>query len=380
MTDVQLLPTEFAPAERASAAELSAAMTAFAQSPLVRTLLDAVPDPYVILNEQRQIVFANKPMLAIVGADTLDEVSGMRPGEALRCAHAHDTAGGCGTTQFCRECGAANAILTSLTGKADTQECRISLEDGDALDLRVTATPLAHDGAQFSMFALQDISHEKRRRALERIFFHDVLNTAGGVLGYAGIMQDASAEELEELADEIHELADQLVGEIKAQQVLSAAESGELRVSPSVVDAGELLQAVAMLYRNHPVTQGRTIRVLPPAQPIRLATDATLLRRVLGNLVKNALEASQPDQSVNVACHAGEDGVVFSVHNAAVMTDSVRLQIFQRSFSTKGAGRGLGTYSVKLLTERYLQGQVSFQSLPDRGTQFSVWLPATLSL
>ena len=32
------------------------------------------------------------------------------------------------------------------------------------------------------------------------------------------------------------------------------------------------------------------------------------------------------------------------------------------SFSTKGAGRGLGTYGMKLLTERYLNGSVSFVS------------------
>lgn len=34
----------------------------------------------------------------------------------------------------------------------------------------------------------------------------------------------------------------------------------------------------------------------------------------------------------------------------------VQLQIFNRSFSTKGKGRGTGTYSMKLLTKRYLKG------------------------
>ena len=54
--------------------------------------------------------------------------------------------------------------------------------------------------------------------------------------------------------------------------------------------------------------------------------------------------------------------------------DDIQLQIFQRSFSTKGLTRGLGTYSVKLLTENYLKGKVSFMSNALEGTVFSVEL------
>ena len=52
------------------------------------------------------------------------------------------------------------------------------------------------------------------------------------------------------------------------------------------------------------------------------------------------------------------------------MPRSAQLQIFQRSFSSKGDGRGLGTYSVKLLTERYLGGSVAFDSTLEQGTTF----------
>jgi signal transduction histidine kinase len=61
------------------------------------------------------------------------------------------------------------------------------------------------------------------------------------------------------------------------------------------------------------------------------------------------------------------------------MPKEVRLQVFQRSFSTKGADRGLGTYSVKLLTEKYLKGKVSFSSQQGEGTTFFVLLPEFIS-
>jgi sensor histidine kinase regulating citrate/malate metabolism len=56
------------------------------------------------------------------------------------------------------------------------------------------------------------------------------------------------------------------------------------------------------------------------------------------------------------------------------MKREVQLQLFQRSFSTKGNNRGLGTYSMKLLGEQYLNGRVDFESSTQTGTTFSVEL------
>jgi sensor histidine kinase regulating citrate/malate metabolism len=53
----------------------------------------------------------------------------------------------------------------------------------------------------------------------------------------------------------------------------------------------------------------------------------------------------------------------------------VRHQVFRRYFSTKAAsGRGIGTWSVKLLTERYLGGTVSFRC-QDGNTIFEAVFP-----
>ena len=60
------------------------------------------------------------------------------------------------------------------------------------------------------------------------------------------------------------------------------------------------------------------------------------------------------------------------------MTREVQLGVFQRSLSTKGSGRGLGTYSMKLLTERYLKGHVSFTSTASGGTTFTIRIPAAI--
>ena len=56
----------------------------------------------------------------------------------------------------------------------------------------------------------------------------------------------------------------------------------------------------------------------------------------------------------------------FWVNNPAVMPREVQLQVFKRSFSTKGSGRGIGTYSMRLLVSRYLGGSVDFESTGGR--------------
>jgi len=58
-----------------------------------------------------------------------------------------------------------------------------------------------------------------------------------------------------------------------------------------------------------------------------------------------------------------------------VIDKKVKLQIFQRSFSTKGSNRGVGTYSIKLFVENYMKGTVWFESNESEGTTFKVDLP-----
>ena len=106
-----------------------------------------------------------------------------------------------------------------------------------------------------------------------------------------------------------------------------------------------------------------------------ITTDRTLLHRVLYNMVKNAIEASSPSEVITIRCTKEESSGLFSVHNAGFMPRSTQLQVFQRSFSTKGHGRGIGTYSMKLFGEKYLKGQVWFSTSEDKGTTFFISIP-----
>ena len=97
--------------------------------------------------------------------------------------------------------------------------------------------------------------------------------------------------------------------------------------------------------------------------------------RVIENMIKNAIEASEKGETVTAKCRKSGNDVVFSVHNPAFIPQNIQLNLFKRSFSTKSEGRGWGTYSIKLLTENYLNGKIEFTSTKEYGTTFYAKYP-----
>ncbi|MBX3085249.1 MAG: GHKL domain-containing protein [Anaerolineae bacterium] len=367
------LTTEFAPAERASDSQIERDAQYFEQVYLVDTMLDAVPDIVLVLNKQRQIVFANEACLQQFGLTERRMALGKRPGELVGCAHSTELQAGCGTSEFCRTCGAVTAVMSSLRGVEAVQECRISLATGDALDLQVWAKPLVVNDEIFSVFSAKDISNEKRRQALERIFFHDVLNTAGAVSMCAEVLKvEPNDERLLNLLDS---MAHRLVDEIKGQRTLLAAENGELEPNVEPIDVHPFLHEICQQYERQIGTAKQYIQLVDTTINTTMQTDPVLLGRVIGNMLKNAIEATPKEQPVTVSFTITPTTITFAVHNPTYMPRNIQLQIFNRSFSTKGAGRGLGTYSMKMLSERYLHGRIWFETTHDGGTTFYASYP-----
>jgi hypothetical protein len=370
--------TYFAAPERSSLSTMERQRLTLSHDPVISALLESFPEPASILNEQRQIVCANRKLAQLVGRPEPSLV-GMRMGEAMGCVHGREQPAGCGTTPACAVCGAAAAIAATQTrGEETSEECRLTTKGAsghEALDLRVWTTPFPFEGEQFAVFAVRDTSDEQRRRVLERMFYHDVLNAAGGLRDVLRLWPEMDGPAAMALSTRIAPLAAQVVEEIESQRDLAAAERGELSVSFEAVDIADLLDQIGTLYRHHSAADGKDLVVVSAGETPRVETDAVALRRVLGNLVKNALEASSAGERVTIR-FTPAPRPRFSVHNESVMPEAVRLQVFQRSFSTKGGhGRGVGTYSARLLAERYLGGRLSFSSVEGQGTTFVLDLP-----
>lgn len=338
-------------------------------------MLEAMPVSAMVIDADRRILAANRRMLDEFGPGALQAISQRRLGEIVGCLRIDDSQSTCGTTPGCAWCGALQAIRASRTrGEPVTAESRMPLrpERGGALDIEVRAAPLSVSGHPLTVVTLRDISAEKRRRVLERIFFHDVLNTAGGICGIANVLAEtADTEPQQEFKSMLLSLSEQLIDEINSQRQLIAAESGELLVTPGDLSVADLLRNVVASWSRSQVASDRVL-TLSGAPAVRIVSDIVLLRRILGNMIKNALEATAPGGEVEVFAEDLGEQVQLSVRNEGCLAEAVRHQIFLRSFSTKGDGRGIGTYSIKLLGEKYLGGTVAFASTLEQGTTFSI--------
>ena len=137
-----------------------------------------------------------------------------------------------------------------------------------------------------------------------------------------------------------------------------------------------MLKQLIQFFQDRPEGKGRPMEIRREASDAEFITDSILLKIVLSHMVRNALEACGGSETVVLNADAREEEVEFSVQHPNFIPKDVQLQIFQRGFTTKGEGRGLGTYTMRLLSERYLKGKVSFVSTKNVGTTFRVCYPS----
>lgn len=122
----------------------------------LRALYDAaLLETFLIVNQNRQIVFFNSGFPALAGADDPEHLYGMRPGEALDCTNACRNPGGCGTSEFCSQYGGVRTMLSALDNQPDIRECRILRRRTlEAIEMLVRTTPLNIRGKRFSIVAI----------------------------------------------------------------------------------------------------------------------------------------------------------------------------------------------------------------------------------
>jgi len=330
-----------------------------------------------IINKHRQIVYVNNEFIHLLGLDGIESIIGNSPGEVLHCVNAVNKTGGCGTAKSCEYCGAHKAIEESRrTGMRISKEVLITTKkDGRfrSLDLNIISTPVTLAGHLFYAIIIHDISSEKRRLALERIFFHDLLNSAGVLIGLLSLLREGKSPGAERQLIELSEEASRdIIEEIQLQRQIYAAETGDLQIELGTVNSVKIINSVIGKIKFHEAGRDKKIYMTEDTTDIDFETDSILLQRIIVNLLRNALEATPQGGVVLIGADNLGDMIRFRVKNEMLIPKDVQMQLFQRSFTTKGIGRGLGTYSIKLLTENYLKGNVSFISDETERTIFRI--------
>ena len=158
---------------------------------------------------------------------------------------------------------------------------------------------------------------------------------------------------------------------------LTRIDAGNYKVRLQQVDVTQLLADLSLQYA--PVAQAKSLQLRTRAQPRTIWADPVVLRRMLGNLVSNALRHTKRG-GVLLALRQREGSLVFEVWDSGVGIAREHQQaIFQEFFRVaehQGTEDSLGlglTIVSKLAT---LMGyQLSLHSISGRGSVFRVVLP-----
>jgi len=178
---------------------------------------------------------------------------------------------------------------------------------------------------------------------------------------FAALLADAGQIVREEIAT-LQRLVEEFSGFAKLPDVKpEPAELGDLveefvRTSPQLAEEAEIL-----VRRGGPC-------------PVRV--DRALFRRVLTNLVRNAIEAARPARArVHLAVACAEDRAVLTAADEGPGIGlELRDRIFDPYFTTRREGTGLGLAIVKKIVLQH-GGEISAGDRPGGGASFTLTLP-----
>jgi len=121
--------------------------------------------------------------------------------------------------------------------------------------------------------------------------------------------------------------------------------------------------------------QGRTLEV-NLSEPVVTRGHEERLERIIGHVVQNAFDATDPSGRVwvNLDRARGQARIVVGDTGQGMSQDFIRERLFKPFQSTKPAGMGIGAYeSFQYVKE--LGGQIEVDSSPNQGTTVKMLLP-----
>lgn len=203
-----------------------------------------------------------------------------------------------------------------------------------------------------------------------------------GLLAQA-LPQEQAGPPLALAAQRIYGCVEQMGDIVDGLLELSRLDAGTVQLQPAPLDLAALLRALAAQHADAARSKGLRLEVQlhPGARGLHTFSDARLLRRVLDNLVSNAVRYTEAG-SVLLRAVATQDAVRVEVVDTGVGIAAAELErVFEPFYQTGNPGRdqrqghGLGLAIVQRLG-RLLGLGLRVSSVPGQGSCFTLHLPA----
>jgi len=208
---------------------------------------------------------------------------------------------------------------------------------------------------------------------------HDLRNPLNAAQAAAALIGSRpQAKEVGEWAGRIIEnivRVDRMVQDVLNAMRVEAGARLQLEIEPC-----DLVEVVRQTLDRIELEDGGRFVVAAP-QPVRgyFARDA--LQRAVENLLDNALKYGEPRRPITIAVRETHGRAILTVHNHGTHIPAEKQETLFRAFqrltdaeASGKAGWGLGLAQVRAVAEAH-GGSIAVDSLPERGTTFTIDLP-----
>lgn len=137
---------------------------------LFRSILDALPSPVFVVDDDVTVVAANHAARGLAAAAP-GQILHSRAGSVLDCVHASESPRGCGGSTHCKDCVIRNAVAASSAGRSVVRSRHMVNRTGPdgrrtTVHLLVTAAPVHVLDGDYTLLVLEDVTELMELRSL----------------------------------------------------------------------------------------------------------------------------------------------------------------------------------------------------------------------
>ncbi len=284
-----------------------------------------------------------------------------------------------------------SALLEGRIWRAEVQSTR---KDGSHFWEETVWNSIRKENGEVTGFfgVISDISEKRQledfKNEIEHLMRHDLKTPFNAIIYLPEIIhaEGELSKEQREYLNLIRENGHNMLEQIDSSLELYKIEQRTYRPLHESADLRALLSMLRKTCLPLAGSQGIIIKcryTLPGGAtsdaPISISTDLPLFKRLISNLLKNAIEASPKDGTIDVHILLQGGGYSLSIHNAGAIPLEARRRFFSK-FNTadKFGGTGLGAYSAKMIADCLGYG-LSFTTDDKTGTTLTIDIPAAES-
>lgn len=268
---------------------------------------------------------------------------------------------------------------------------QILTSDKQKISVEVYAKRTLFEQSEILQWILYDISKhvelEQVRHDLTAMLFHDLQSPLGNVISSLELLSYElppmeGNSSLYYMLDIAKRSAERTQGLVHSLLDINRLEAGHTITERTIVDIYDLVADIWEIERpNFEQRRVQFVEALAPALP-DIYIEEDIIRRVLINLVENALKYSSEGQRITISAALMEDqkGIVMAVTDQGMgVPPEYRQSIFKKFERIKQAnsdskGLGLGLAFCRLAVEAH-NGRIWVEDAPGGGAQFMFTLP-----